>query len=104
MLCINNKDIRLSRGDTLDISFTVKGINIDSEDIVTITVKGNGICIQKSFIGVVDNTIPFFLTSEETAQMPVGKYFYDLLVENDYEKKTLNWPYRLIIEGVVRKW
>lgn len=101
MIHVEQKNIRISHGDTLDLICTLKNFHIDADDVVVITIRGNNGTLQKRMRGISGDQIPMFFSTEEMNTLPPGMYRWDLLVKNELQNTTLAWPRELIIEGVV---
>lgn len=105
MIVVDGNNIRISRGDTLDISFEVEGYEIKPTDKITFTVKENlskeAFLIQKDIDMVEGNTINVVLSKEEMEAIPVGVSYYDLVCISEDKRVTFNFPYKLIVERIV---
>lgn len=102
----NKKNIRISKGDTLDIKFNVSGFEIKDTDTIIFSVKkeylnDDSLLIRKELNNIAGNKINIVLNSEEMSKLPLGTNYYDLVCISDDKKVTFNFPAKIIIERVV---
>lgn len=73
------RTIRISRGDTGLLTFSVQGIGLTDADraVFTIRRKNGGILMEKT-IEPQENCIRIPFTNEETERMPAGRYAWDI--------------------------
>ena len=75
-------DLQMDEGDFgITLPFIVKGTTLTVSDcmrFVFMDGQTGETVLEKSFTNIQDNTVPFVLTEEESAQLPAGAYVYDL--------------------------
>lgn len=106
MIKIDNQDIYISHGDTLKVLFELaEGYKIQQTDTILFSVKetagSNEILLSKTIPFTLDNEIDVTISADEMANLSVGAKVYDLLVTNNDNVITLNFPAKLIIKEVV---
>ena len=88
MLAIDDKNIKISKGDTFNILFQVSGYEFKDTDVVIFTIKkdtySNEALIEKRFEDIQDNIINVIVTCKSG----------DIIL-------TLNYPAKIRITGVV---
>lgn len=104
MITINGNKIKISKGDTFDVTFHVNGYEIDAEDIIIFSVKdrfGNGkTLISKTLTGITGTDININIPAEEM-NIDTGIKYYDILLKKSSCKLTLMYPAILEIVEVV---
>lgn len=104
MIQIDGNKIKISKGDTFDVTFRVKEYQIDSNDTIIFSVKdrfGNGkTLIRKTLTGIAGTDINVNIPAEEMKLEPGIKY-YDIFLINSFGKFTLMYPAILEIVEVV---
>lgn len=104
MVQVNKNDIRVSQGDTLDITFELEGYEIKNEDTLYFTVKNElydkDTLIVKE-IKTSGTIIQVKLDIEDMAKLPLGTHYYDLFCMSDNKRVTLIFPSKIIVERVV---
>lgn len=106
MLEIQGDKIILSRGDTLEVSFTVEGYIILPGDIVEFCVKKKAaqkedVIISQKIDDIQNNTINVFIDKDITSLLEPGTYAYDLVCTSGEKRVTLNFPNYFVIREVV---
>ena len=106
MIAIDNQDIYISHGDTLDVVFELaEGYKVAETDSITFSVKATAgsseVLLQKTIPFTAVDEIAVNITSEEMADLSVGAKVYDLLVTSADNVVTLNFPAKLVIKEVV---
>lgn len=81
---LENDDIRLTRGDTARLRFSLTNkvtkapYEVKSDDVITFTVKqdyeSDEVLIEKKSVGVAE----VHIKPEDTKPLPFGKYKYDV--------------------------
>lgn len=79
---VTGQNLSMAEGDFgIALPIEISGVTLGQQDSIKITFKTavNGDEVfAKEFDGIVDNTISFELTEEESALLPVGSYVYCL--------------------------
>lgn len=105
MLEVNERDIRLSYGDKLHITFQFNGYELAPDDLVSFSVKRTAIgpeLLERNYKGLSGNLLKVFIQSGDMAKLPVGNSYYDIhVIRPDGNKITLMYPAKLQIIGVV---
>lgn len=105
MLTIDDKNIKISKGDTFNILFQVSGYEFKDTDVVIFTIKkdtySNEALIEKRFEDIQDNIINVIVTADEMSKLTTGEYVYDLVCKSGDTILTLNYPAKIRITGVV---
>lgn len=105
MLIVDGNDIKISYGDTLNITFVLSGYELQLGDKVVFSVKqklsDTETLITKEYSELIGTEIPITIDSEEMKKLPIGVNFYDLVVVKSETQTTLNLPAKIIIERVV---
>ncbi len=82
MWVVSGKDLSMAEGDFgLELPVTIHNATFDVNDEISLTVKTapNGdVLLEKTSSDIVDNTVKFTITEQETALLPVGTYVYAL--------------------------
>lgn len=82
MWAVIGNDLKMTEGDFgVELPITISGTTLTAEDSVMFVLKNrlNGdTVLTKTYTDIQDNTFNLVLTSEETAQLPVGNYVYGL--------------------------
>ena len=107
MLIIDNsKNITVSCGDALEVTFTLDGLQIQKGDKICFSVKQKltdrkaCLCVDITDVDYEQNKFSVFVPSCDMGLEP-GEYVYDIVYISDGNKRTLNFPARLNIIGVV---
>jgi hypothetical protein len=104
MITIDGNKIKISKGDTFDVTFRLNGYQIDSNDKIVFSVKdrfGNGrTLISKTLTGITGTDINVNIPAEEM-KLESGIKYYDILLVNSSGKFTLMYPAILEIVEVV---
>lgn len=99
--------IYISYGDIFDVTFKIKGLTIEENSKFYLAIKKESAdeepCYLKqlSRVNLDTNSVRIIIESAEMAKFAVGKYYYDLCYIVEGNKKTLNYPARLIVREVV---
>lgn len=106
MIAIDNQDIYISHGDTLDVVFELaEGYKVAETDSITFSVKATAgsseVLLSKAIPFTSVNEIAVDIPAEKMAALQVGAKVYDILVKNSNNVTTLNFPAKLIIREVV---
>ena len=106
MLEIQGDKIILSRGDTLEVTFTVEGYIILPGDVVEFCVKKKAaqkeaVVMSKTINNVENNTVSVLIGKDITAGLEPGIYAYDLVCTSGEKRVTLNFPNCFVIREVV---
>lgn len=93
MVIIDGKNVRVSQGDTLNLSFTVEGTDIENMT-ATFSVKSRSKASPtlKEEMDVQGNRLTVCIPATKMATVPAGVYTYDVVVENEETRTTLNFP------------
>lgn len=105
MITIDNQDIYISHGDTLDVVFDLaEGYKVAETDSITFSVKATAgsseVLLSKAIPFTSVNEIVVKIPAEEMAVLSVGSKVYDVLVTNNSNVVTLNFPAKLVIKEV----
>ena len=60
------------------LPITLSGATVGVADEMTLTIRGGGVFLEKTFSDIQNNTIQMELTEEESAALPVGTYEWSL--------------------------
>lgn len=105
MIQIDGKKIKISQGDTFDVTFNLKGYSLSLTDRIIFSVKdklGNGEpIISKEVTNIEGNIINIKIPYNEMESLQPGVKLYDLVVINSSGKYTLMYPSTLEIVEVV---
>lgn len=105
MLIIDDKNIKISKGDTFNVLFQVNGYEFKETDVVIFTIKkgiySSDVLIEKVFNDIQNNIINVVITANEMSKLSTGAYVYDLVCKSGNTILTLNYPAKIIITGVV---
>lgn len=105
MLEINGNDIRISKGDTFDVTFELEGYELTAEDTVIFSVKktvfSEDVILESKIQSIAGAEIRVKVPANEFAKLEPGNYVYDLCVCSQTLRLTLNFPAKLIVESVV---
>lgn len=111
MIEICKQNIRMSAGDDFNVNFKLIGIELESDDVVTFSVKEDyededaEPILTKTFTGMVGDVIPINIPSSEMKVCGVGLKYYDIFVKNNENLKyTLNFPAKLYLERVAHSY
>lgn len=104
-----NKDltINISYGDILDVTFKISGLEIIKEAKFYLSIKKDledeecAYIKQLSYVNTEENSVRIVIQSADMERFTVGKYYYDLVYEVDGNRRTLNYPARLVVREVV---
>lgn len=104
MIKVEGQNITVSRGDTLDVVFYIKGYNIENTDNITFSVKtateATNILMQKNVVKESINSCRVSISATEMNNLPTGQYIYDLKCVSQGKVITFNFPALLTIKGV----
>lgn len=96
MITIDDKKIKVSKGDTFNITFNLKGYSLIESDRVIFSVKdrlGNSLPIlREEFTGITGSSLNIFISAEKMASLDAGIKYYDLVIVNEDRKYTLIYP------------
>lgn len=102
-----DKNIIISQGDVLNVPFKLNGLTLATGDTIYFSVKqrlGDDVPVITYEVNNIDFEANRFAVVIPTAIMEtlnVGQYYYDItLVNEDGNKRTLNYPNKLIIKEV----
>lgn len=105
MILVEDKKIRISHGDTFDVTFSLEGYELQEGDTVTFSVKrtrfSKEVAIQKTYADAKGETIRVIIPAADMAKLEPAEYLYDIHVVSGDRKTTLNFPAPLIVEAVV---
>lgn len=105
MILVEDKKIKISHGDTFDVTFSLEGYVLQEGDKVIFSVKktrfAKDIAIQKTYPNVKGETIRVIVSAADMAELDPGEYLYDIHVISGDRKTTLNFPAPLTVEAVV---
>lgn len=104
MLTIDDKNIKISKGDTFNILFQVSGYEFKDTDVVIFTIKKDiysEALIEKIFDNIQNNIINVVIVAKEMNKLITGEYVYDLVCKSGDTILTLNYPAKIRITGVV---
>lgn len=104
MIVVNGRDIKVSEGDTLVISFNVAGVNL-KDARATFTVKRTPESTRPEIVEQMTieegGRLSLKVPAETMRHVTPGTYVYDVLVEDKNGRVTLNFPARFEVIGVV---
>lgn len=102
-----DNNIIISQGDVLNVPFKLNGLTLTATDTIYFSVKdrlGDDVPLINHKVNNIDLDGNRFAVVVPTAVMEtltVGQYFYDVtLINADGNKRTLNFPTKLIIKEV----
>lgn len=99
--------MKMSAGDTFDITFLLKGYALRENDTIIFSIKedyeddNEEPILQKIITGVTGNFVRVYIPANEMKTCGVGLKFYDVVLMNNGIKYTLNYPTKLYLERVV---
>ena len=104
MIVINGRDIKVSEGDTLVLSFNAAGVNL-KDARATFTVKRTPESTRPEIVEQMTieegGRLSLKVPAETMRHVSPGTYVYDILVEDTDGRITLNFPARFEVIGVV---
>ena len=107
MLIIDNsKNITISYGDALEVTFDLEGLQIQKGDKICFSTKQKltdekaCLCVDITDIDCEQNKFSVFVPSDDMAALLPGQYLYDVVLIYGNNKHTLNFPARLTVMGV----
>lgn len=105
MVIVEGNNIRISKGDTLEVTFIIEGYSISESDEIKFSVKkeyfGDKLLLEKTLTNITGNEIKITLSSEDMLKLPIGTNYYDLVCLSADKKVTFNFPAKIIIERIV---
>lgn len=107
MLSVGRNELRVPYGDTLNITFSVRGYQVMEGDVAVLTVKRSmrdpqplledeTVCTSE---GVAMADVP----AAKMAELPPGRYVYDVYLKRGDSVVTITPPSVLVIEEVVHR-
>lgn len=99
--------ITISKGDVLDVTFKVNGLELLEQAEIFLTIKESLededalLLTQCKSIDTETNSVRVFIKSSEMCKLDAGRYYYDLVYKVDGNTRTLNYPACLIVREVV---
>lgn len=99
--------INISYGDILDVTFKITGLSINKDAEFYLSIKRDlsdeecAYIKQLSYIDFDTNSVRIVIQSEDMERFIVGKYYYDLVYKVGDNRRTLNYPARLVVREVV---
>lgn len=99
--------INISYGDILDVTFNITGLTINQDAEFYLSIKKSlhdedcAYIKQLSFIDFEKNSVRIVIESADMERFTVGKYYYDLVYKVEGNRRTLNYPARLVVREVV---
>ena len=97
--------IRISHGDTLNISFQLQGYEVQEGDVFVFTVKktpsDDEILIRLECVVEEDKLLTVIVGKDDMKTLEIGKKYYDVCVLQGIIKNTLMFPKKLVIAEVV---
>lgn len=110
MLEIKGQAMKMSAGDTFDITFLLKGYALKSTDTVVFSIKDdyeddNALpLLTETITGQTGSLLRVLISADRIKQCGVGLKYYDLVLTNPSGiKYTLNYPTKLWLERVVHR-
>lgn len=106
MIEIDDHNITISRGDTLDILFKLYNFALNTTDTVVFTIKQSCLSktplMEKKITPDTTDSIHLVISADEMAQLGIGSKQYDLVVLTaDNKRITLIYPARFTVAEVV---
>lgn len=107
MLEIKGQAMKMSAGDTFDITFLLKGYTLRESDTVVFSIKDDyedddaTPLLTETITGQTGSYLRIVISADRMKQCGVGLKFYDLVLMNNGIKYTLNYPSKLWLERVV---
>lgn len=105
MILVEDKKIKISHGDTFDVTFSLEGYILQEGDKIIFSVKktrfSKDIEIQKTYSNVKGDSVRVVVSAADMAVLEPGEYLYDIHVVSGDRKTTQNFPAPLIVEAVV---
>lgn len=98
MLMVDGKDIRISCGDTFEMTFTVEGVGLHGMEAWFSVTNGRTTISEEMTVG--EGCLSVILPPEKMKKLTPGRYIYDVCIKNKTTRKTLNFPARLEIVEV----
>ena len=102
-----DNNIIISQGDVLNVPFKLNGLTLTATDTIYFSVKDRladdvPLIIHKvNNIDLDGNRFAVVVPTAVMETLTVGQYFYDItLINADENKRTLNFPTKLIIKEV----
>lgn len=102
-----NLTITISYGDILDVTFDIEGLKIEEDSRFVLSIKKDlddpqpSFLKQLSYIDFESNSVRIVIDSEDMEKFEVGKWYYDLVYIVGQNRRTLNYPSRLVVKEVV---
>lgn len=90
----------------LDITFKIKGLALAEDSSIYLSIKKRLqdpeplVLKQCNLIDTTANSVRIVIDSAEMEKLQVGQYFYDLVYEQDGNRRTLNYAAWLTVHEV----
>lgn len=103
MFEIYNNTIKLTRGDSAVIDLTLKGYELQDEDVVVLTIKKDVNTTTSILQKTLDNDLmQFTLSHDDTKNITYGNYVYDVqITTSNGQVYTVITPHTFKLEAEV---
>lgn len=101
---VNGTNLSMTRGDSESISVTISGYDIQPGDFLEMTVRqrtASPVVLYKKVTEFSENKALISITPEETSDLSVGNYVYDLQLTFGGTVKTIVKPSKFELEEEV---
>lgn len=103
-MTVNGTSLSMVRGDSEDISVTIKGYDIQADDFLEMTIRqkiDSPVILYKKVTEFSDNRAIISFSPEETQDLRVGDYVYDMQLTYGGSVKTIIKPAKFTLEADV---
>lgn len=101
---ISGTDIYMTRGDTESIKVSISGVDLSDGDILEMTVRkrfGSPPVFYFKSTNLQSGIVSIPITPENTENLPVGNYVYDIQLTYSGIVKTIIKPSKFVLEHEV---
>ena len=101
---VNGTNLSMTRGDSESISVTISGYDIQPGDFLEMTVRkrtASPVVLYKKVTEFSENKAVISITPEETNDLSIGDYVYDLQLTFGGAVKTIVKPSKFTLEEEV---
>lgn len=101
---VSGTNLYMTRGDSEAISVTISGYNIQPGDFLEMTVRkryGSPPVLYRKVENFEDNKVLISIAPDETSNLTIGEYVYDLQLTFAGAVKTVVKPSKFVIEEEV---
>lgn len=101
---VNGTNLSMTRGDSESISVTISGYDIQTGDFLEMTVRqrhASPVVLYKKVTEFSENKALISIMPEETSDLSIGDYVYDLQLTFGGAVKTIVKPSKFTLEEEV---